>query len=223
MKSLFPDELLEGIETSGVIAVLILENADDAVPVARSLLDGGVQAMELTLRTPSALESLRQIRLHVPEMLAGVGTILRPEQVDQVRDAGAAFGVSPGTSVGVVQQAIRTQLPFAPGVMTPTDIETAVALGCRELKFFPAEPSGGLKMLASLYAPFAHLGVKFIPLGGINPSNLSQYLSSPSVLAVGGSWLVSAKHLKTGNWTAITETAAEAIQIVRQRQNVGQE
>ena len=210
MKSLFPDDVLLRIEQSGVIAVLILDSPDVAVPVAKALLDGGVDTMELTLRTPVALECLKKIRTAVPEMLAGVGTVIKPEQVDQVLEAGGAFGVSPGLNPSVVQHAIKKGLPFAPGVMTPTDIELAVELGCRELKFFPAEPAGGLKMLNSLRAPFAHLGVQLIPLGGVNLSNLTDYLSTPGVLAVGGSWLASPALLQSKDWRAVTMEARDA-------------
>ena len=210
MNSLFPEDVLQRMQHSGVIAVLILDSLELAVPVAKALMDGGVDAMELTLRTPIALECLQAVRRAVPEMLAGVGTVVRPDQVDQIIDAGAAFGVSPGLNPRVVHRAIAKQLPFAPGVMTPTDVELAVELGCRELKFFPAEPSGGLKMLNSIRAPFAHLGVSFIPLGGINQDNLTEYLQNPGVQAVGGSWLASPEHLKTHNWSAITEQAANA-------------
>lgn len=216
MDSLFADAALARIRHAGVIAVLVLDNVRRAVPVARALLEGGVDVMELTLRTPVALDCLREIRHHVPGMLAGVGTILTPEQVDQVVDADAAFGVAPGTNPRVIRRAIERGLPFAPGVMTPTDVESAIELGCRELKFFPAEPSGGLRMLNSLRAPFAHLGVQFIPLGGLSTANLSAYLEDPGVLAVGGSWLANSAQIAAEDWTGITATARQARQLVHQ-------
>jgi 2-dehydro-3-deoxyphosphogluconate aldolase/(4S)-4-hydroxy-2-oxoglutarate aldolase len=214
MKSLFSDVSLARIQRSGVIAVLVIERVADAVPLAKALLDGGVDIMELTLRTPVALECLSQIRKHIPEMLAGVGTILRPEQVSQAIDAGAAFGVAPGTNPAVIRQAIQAGLPFAPGVMTPTDIEIALSEGCREMKFFPAELTGGQKMLASLRAPFAHLGVQFIPLGGITTENLESWLTTPGILAAGGSWLAPQAAVQSGNWTAIQQEAAKARAII---------
>lgn len=210
MKSLFPEEIRQRLHRTAVVAVLVLDDAAAAVPVARALLDGGIDVMELTLRTSAALECLRQIRCHVPEMLAGVGTVIKPEQVDQIVDAGAAFGVSPGVNPDVISYAIHRGLPFAPGVMTPTDIEIAVSLGCRELKYFPAEPAGGLKLLSSIRAPFAHLGISFIPLGGINTSNMSEYLADPGVLAVGGSWLVKPESVLNADWPAITTAARSA-------------
>ena len=194
--------------------MLILERADDAVPVARALLKGGVKCMELTLRTDAAIEALRQIRQQVPEMLAGIGTVLRAEQVDEIVAAGAQFAVSPGLNPGVVDRAQELGLPFAPGVMTPSEIEVAIELGCRELKFFPAEPSGGLKMLDSLRAPYSHLGVQFIPLGGISATNLKAWLSNPGVFAVGGSWLAPKDLIQAKNWDAITDRAEEASRLV---------
>lgn len=215
MESLFPEPMLLRIQQTGVIAVLVLDDVQKAVPIAQALLVGGVDVMELTLRTPVALDCLRRIRDEVPQMLAGVGTVLRPDQVDQIVDAGAAFGVAPGVNPAVIRRAISRRLPFAPGVMTPTDIELAVELGCRELKFFPAEPSGGLKMLSSLRAPFAHLGVRFIPLGGLTADNMSLYLADPGVLAVGGSWLVKPDQIASGNYESITTSASQARELIR--------
>lgn len=210
VESQFPPEMLERIERTGVIAVLILDDASKAVPLAKALLDGGVDAMELTLRTDAAIDSLKQIRQQVPEMLAGIGTVLNVEQIDQIMDAGAQFAVSPGLNADVVRKARDAGLPFAPGVMTPTDIEMALQLGCRELKFFPAVPGGGLPMLNSIRAPYAHLGVRFVPLGGINTDNLGSWLSNDGVLAVGGSWLTPKDLIRDGNWTEITRLAAAA-------------
>lgn len=205
--------MLQRIEHSGVIAVLILEDASDAVPLAQALLRGGVDAMELTLRTESAIDSLKQIREHVPEMLAGIGTVLRVDQIDEILAAGAHFAVSPGLNPDVVRKAQKVGLPFAPGVMTPSDIESAIQLGCRELKFFPAEPSGGLRMLSSIRAPYAHLGIRFIPLGGVNAENMASWVSHPGVFGVGGSWLTPKDAIKNKNWDEITRRAAEAREI----------
>ncbi len=204
------------LQEAGVIAVLMIEKAEDAVPLARALLAGGVTAIELTLRTDSALECLRRIRSEVPEILAGVGTILTPGQVQEAMDNGASFGVAPGMNPRVVAEARRLGLPFAPGVCTPTDIELAVEAGCRVLKFFPSEPCGGLAYLRTIQAPFAHLGVSFIPLGGVGPANAAQYLREPSVLALGGSWLAPKELISRGAWDAITRLASEARGIVKE-------
>jgi 2-dehydro-3-deoxyphosphogluconate aldolase / (4S)-4-hydroxy-2-oxoglutarate aldolase len=210
------EDLTRHLHQTGVVAVLIIDHAGEAVPLARALLAGGIDSIELTLRTPAALECLRRIRHEVPEMNVGAGTILTPEQVHQAREAGASFGVSPGLNPRVVAEARRAGLPFAPGVCTPTDIELAVESGCRVLKFFPAEPCGGLPCLRAISAPFQHLGVRFIPLGGVAPANAAQYLSEPSVLALGGSWLAPKDLIARGDWDAITRLARDARAIVNQ-------
>ncbi|MCP4784255.1 MAG: bifunctional 4-hydroxy-2-oxoglutarate aldolase/2-dehydro-3-deoxy-phosphogluconate aldolase [Fuerstiella sp.] len=202
------------IERTGVISVLIIDDAAHAVPLARALLAGGVDAMELTLRTDAAIDSLKQIREHVPEMLAGIGTVLTIDQVDQVVEAGAHFAVSPGLNPDVVERAQELNLPFAPGVMTPSEIEVALELDCRELKFFPAEPSGGQKMLDSIRAPYAHLGIRFIPLGGVNAGNMESWLRNPGVLAVGGSWLTPKNVINAKDWDEVTRLATQARAIV---------
>ncbi len=216
MNSSFPDELRQELRQTGVIAVLMIDRADDAVPLARALLAGGVDCIELTLRTDAALESLRRIRAEVPEMVVGVGTILTPKQVNQAKEAGAAFGVAPGMNPRVIAEAQRIGLPFAPGVCTPTDIELALEAGCKVLKFFPSEPCGGLAYLRSIAAPFMHLGVQFIPLGGVSAANAATYLKEPSVLALGGSWLAPKDLIAKGDWDAITKLAREASDIVKQ-------
>ncbi|NNE00604.1 MAG: bifunctional 4-hydroxy-2-oxoglutarate aldolase/2-dehydro-3-deoxy-phosphogluconate aldolase [Pirellulaceae bacterium] len=207
MKSQFPDLLFRQIQSCGVIAVLVIDDADHAVPLAKALLDGGINVMELTLRTEAAVESLQNIRRGVPEMIAGVGTILQPEQVSQVADAGAAFGVAPGLNPLVVRRAHEVVLPFAPGVVTPTDIETAIAMNCRDMKFFPAQASGGVDYFNSVSAPYDHLGLHYIPLGGVNQSNMIGYLSNDSVPAVGGSWIATRLLIAAQDWTTITDNA----------------
>jgi 2-dehydro-3-deoxyphosphogluconate aldolase / (4S)-4-hydroxy-2-oxoglutarate aldolase len=216
MEPAFSDDLLLHLRRNGVIAVLMIDRVEDAVPLARALLAGGVTAIELTLRTPSALDSLRRIHEEVPEMVTGVGTILTPKQANEALEAGASFGVAPGMNPRVVAEAHRIGLPFAPGVCTPTDIELAVEAGCKLLKFFPSEPSGGLPYLRTISAPFMHLGVQFIPLGGVGPANAAQYLKEPSVLALGGSWLAPKDLIAKGDWAAITQLAREASDIVKQ-------
>jgi 2-dehydro-3-deoxyphosphogluconate aldolase/(4S)-4-hydroxy-2-oxoglutarate aldolase len=216
MPSLFPEQTLQRIENAGVIAVLVIDEPDRIVPLCRALLACGLDVIELTLRTPAAIEALRLVRQEVPEMLAGVGTILRPDQVESVAEAGAAFGVAPGLNTKVVSRAIEVGLPFAPGITTPTDIEAAIELGCRELKFFPAEPSGGTKYLRSMYAPYAHLGLRFIPLGGINLQNMKGYLYDAAVPAVGGSWIATQKLIQEENWSEVIDHATDARRVVKE-------
>lgn len=210
----FDPSLAQRVETCGIVAVLVVDRPDDAVPLARALLAGGVDVMELTLRTPAAIDALKSIKAGVPEMLAGVGTILTTDQVAQVVAAGGDFGVSPGVNPRVLAAAREAGLSFGPGVTTPTDIEMALEQGCRTLKFFPAEPSGGLTYLKAMAAPYAHLGLKFIPLGGLNAKNMASYLADPNVAALGGSWLAPRDLIQAGAWDKITALAAEAVQII---------
>jgi len=208
--------LLEKIRRCGVVAVLVIDDPRDAVPLARALLAGGINVMELTLRTPRAVEALQRIRADLPEMIAGVGTVLQPAQVKEVSRAGAAFAVAPGTNPRVIAAAHAIGLPFFPGVATPSDIEAAVESGCRVLKFFPAEPSGGLNYLTNMAAPYAHLGLRYLPLGGLTAASLPDYLADPLILAVGGSWLASRPLIRDGDWTRIRTNAGEARRIVDQ-------
>lgn len=212
----FPDTLLTRLHATGVIAVLILEEAADAVPVAQALMAGGVDCVELTLRTPQALEAIRRIRAEVPGMMVGAGTVLTVAQVTEVMEAGADFGVAPGMNPRVVAAAGAAGLPFAPGVCTPTDIELAVEQGCRLLKFFPSEPSGGLAYLNTVAAPFEHLGVKYVPLGGVGAANAESYLRCPHVQALGGSWLASKPLIRSRDWAAITRNAERVKDLVRE-------
>ena len=212
--SSFPAEISQRIEDCGVIAVLVIDDASHAVPVANALLAGGVDCMELTLRTPAALAALQEVSRGAGDMLAGIGTILYPEQVEAVAAAGAAFGVAPGLNPRIVQRAQGCNLPFAPGVVTPSDVEAAIELGCRQLKFFPAEPSGGTAYLHSMNAPYAHLDLRYIPLGGVNLQNMPDYMSDPAVPAVGGSWLAPRQLIQAQDWDSITANALAARQAI---------
>jgi len=198
------------------LAVVMIDRAADAVPLAETLLEGGITAMELTLRTDAAIDALRAIKKGVPQILVGIGTVLTPEQVKQVAGEGAAFAVSPGINPRVVQTAVDCGLPFAPGVLTPSDIETALELGCRRLKLFPAEVSGGLTYLRNIAAPYNHLGLKYLPLGGVKQANLAEYLSEPLVTAVGGSWLAPKQAIVEHDWAQIKSLAAAASATVRE-------
>ena len=211
----FNPELSEKIRKSGIIAVLVIDDASKAVKLAETLLANGINSMELTLRTNAAIEALKQIKKQVPEMIAGCGTVLTTEQVKQVYDAGAEFAVAPGLNRRVVECALNLGLSYAPGIVTPSDIEAAVELGCRLLKFFPAETSGGIKHLKAMAAPYQHLGLSFIPLGGLNATNLKTYIESPLVGAVGGSWIAGRDAIAAGDWAAIGKNAADAVAIVK--------
>jgi 2-dehydro-3-deoxyphosphogluconate aldolase/(4S)-4-hydroxy-2-oxoglutarate aldolase len=217
MKSMWPDPLAERLARSGVVAVVTVENPEDAAPIARALLAGGVGAIELTFRTARAAEAIRRIRAEVPEILVGAGTLLNRAHVEAAIEVGAEFGVAPGCNPSTIAAARECGLPFAPGVMTPTDMEIALEHGCRVLKYFPASNLAGPSALESMAAPFAHLGLRFIPLGGINLASLPQWLASPSVLCVGGSWLAPREVIQRQDWAALQRDAQQAAEVVRAR------
>lgn len=207
---MFDKALKNKLETRRLVAVLVVDDVEDAVPLAHALLKGGVDIMELTLRTPAALDALKRIVAEVPEMTAGIGTILTTAQVRAAKKAGAAFGVSPGLNPHIMQAARDEGLSFAPGILTPSDIEQALEFDCRLLKLFPAEISGGLKYLKNIAAPYAHLGIKYIPLGGLTLDNMATYLNDPLIAAIGGSWLAPRDTIKAGDWATIENNAREA-------------
>lgn len=211
---LFPLASARRIEDVGVIAVLVVDRTEDGVPLAEALLAGGVSTMELTLRTPVAIDVLKLVRARVPEMFAGVGTVLSPDQLKEARDAGAAFGVSPGINARVLKTAGEEKFPFAPGIMTPSDIEVALEHGCNLLKFFPAEQCGGLSYLKTIAAPYAFRNLRFVPLGGLNPGNIKAYMADPLIAALGGSWLAPRDAIVARDWKRITALASEARQMI---------
>lgn len=214
---LFNQTLADKISAAGVVAVLVIDDASDAVPLARALLAGGIDAMELTLRTPAALDALRAIRREVPEITAGIGTILTVEQLQAAREAGAAFGVSPGCNPRLLAAACEVGFSFGPGIATPSDIEAALEHGAKMLKFFPAEQLGGLPYLRAMAAPYAHLGLQYIPLGGLTAANAGSYLSDPLIAAIGGSWIAPREAIKARDWKTIESKARAARDIARRR------
>jgi 2-dehydro-3-deoxyphosphogluconate aldolase/(4S)-4-hydroxy-2-oxoglutarate aldolase len=204
-----PPKITKKIDDAGIIAVLVVDEVKHAVPLANALLNGGVDTIELTLRTPAALDAAKAIKKEVPEITLGFGTVLTVEQVKAVVDVGADFAVSPGCNPKIIAAARKEDLPFAPGVMTPTDIEIAIQEGCRILKFFPAATSGGMKHLESMSAPYNYLGLKFIPLGGCNIDNAPSYLQSDLITAIGGTWLAKRDVIQAEDWQTITNNAKE--------------
>jgi len=214
-KVVFPSVFSERIKKTGVIAVLVIEDPAKAIPVAKLLVGAGIDIMELALRTPTSIKSLALIAKEVPEMLAGVGTVLSPTQVKEAKDNGAAFIVTPGTNRAVIETALRLDIPIAPGIAVPSDIEVALEYGCRLLKIFPAEPLGGIPYLHSINAPYAHLGIRYIPLGGLSEKNCKSYIADPIVLAVGGSWIAPRDVIARGDWEAIRDVAARAAEVCR--------
>jgi 2-dehydro-3-deoxyphosphogluconate aldolase/(4S)-4-hydroxy-2-oxoglutarate aldolase len=212
---MFPEKLIEQVSALGVVAVLTVDDPADAVPLGKALVAGGVTGIELTLRTPRALESLKRIAAELPEILIGAGTVLTRDQLVAVQQAGAKFAVAPGCNPSTLRAAKDLGLPFAPGISTPSDIEIAVEHGCRLLKYFPAETSGGLAHLTGMAAPYAHLKLRYIPLGGLTQANMGDYLKSPLVAALGGSWIAKPDVIARKDWAAITKAAADAVANVK--------
>ena len=212
MKHLFTSEMRQKLAASRAIATVTVQNIEDAKPLADALLAGGINAVEITMRTPVALQVMEIIAENYSEMLVMAGTVLTPIQVRQVQDAGAICAVAPGMNTRVLQAAIEAQLPFAPGIATPSEIEQALEFECDILKFFPAESIGGLKYLKSMQAPYAHLDLQFIPLGGLTAENAEDYLQEDIILAVGGSWIASESAITSGDWVGITQRANAVMQ-----------
>lgn len=203
------------LRDAGVIAVLVIDDAASAAPLAGALFEAGVRAIELTLRTDAAYDAIREVRASWPELAVGVGTVLTEAQVERIVDLGVAFGVAPGLCPGVVEAAQRLGLPFAPGIATPSDIEAALRLGLRVLKYFPAESLGGLRHLQAMVGPYAHRDLQFIPLGGVGPKNAAEYLGSPLIAAIGGSWIAPRDDIRGKRWDVIQRRAVDAIEIAR--------
>jgi 2-dehydro-3-deoxyphosphogluconate aldolase / (4S)-4-hydroxy-2-oxoglutarate aldolase len=202
--------LIEKLTAAGVVAVVTVKEPDAGVHVAQALLAGGISAIELTFRTSAAAETIERIRSEVPEILVGAGTLLNAGDVDLAVRAGAAFGVAPGCNPRTIQAARDRGLPFAPGVMTPTDIELALGAHCNVMKFFPAQSAGGLEHLRAMAAPFVRYDVRFIPLGGIDDESMAEYLRCPQVICVGGSSFASAEQIQRKDWAGITARARVA-------------
>lgn len=207
-------QLLQKIDIAGVIAVLVIDELKHVVPLARALVQGGIHIIELTLRTPVTMEAAALIKKEVPEICLGFGTVLTVEQVKAVVGVGADFAVAPGCNPKIIAEAYKQGLSFAPGIMTPTDIEIAIQEGCRVLKYFPAESSGGIKHLESMSAPYSYLNLKFIPLGGCNINNASTYLQSNLISAIGGSWIANRKLIQAEDWNTITANAKEITSLI---------
>ena len=201
-----------------LICVAVIDQPEDAVPLAKALLAGGLKCIEVTFRTAGAADAIARIRKNVPQIVVGAGTLLTPENVKLAVDAGAQFGVSPGLSEAVSKASHENKFPLFPGVITPTEIMHALDLGWKHLKFFPAETFGGVNALKALIGPFGHTGVKFIPTGGITAATLPNYMAIPQVAAVGGSWMAERKLVAEKSWAKITALTAEAMKVIAQAQ-----
>jgi 2-dehydro-3-deoxyphosphogluconate aldolase/(4S)-4-hydroxy-2-oxoglutarate aldolase len=196
-----------------VIPVLTIERLEDAVPLARALVAGDVRVLEVTLRTPVAIEAAKAIMSHVPDAIVGIGTILNADDLDRAEDIGAQFGISPGTTPELLKAAAASGLPFAPGIATASELMQALTHGFGLVKFFPAEQSGGIKALRALAGPFPDM--RFCPTGGIGEANAAAWLAEPNVVAVGGSWLCPAADIRSGNWSGITAMCQRAMKSLK--------
>ena len=208
------DKIFEHISRMKIIPVIVIEDAKDAVSLAQALCAGGLPCGEVTFRTEAAVEGIKKIHEKFPGMLIGAGTVLTKTKVDQAMEAGAQFIVSPGFDSEVVDYCISRNIPVIPGCMTPTEITMAVKAGLSVVKFFPAQPAGGITMLKALAAPYPKL--KFMPTGGIDPQNLKDYLSFSKVIACGGSWMVKENLIKAGDFDKIYELTKNAVALAQE-------
>jgi 2-dehydro-3-deoxyphosphogluconate aldolase / (4S)-4-hydroxy-2-oxoglutarate aldolase len=198
-------ELLIILKNLKVIPVIVIDQVDATLPLADALTEGGLPVVEITFRTEEATKVIEKLAKERPNLLVGAGTILTVDDLKKARDRGAKFGVSPGLNRKIVEEAVKIGFPFYPGIMTPSDIEAALEMGIKTLKFFPAEAVGGIDMLKSLIRPYAHLGIQFIPTGGVSIRKAKDYLTVPEVIAIGGSWIAKKEDISAGNWKEIKE------------------
>lgn len=210
-------ELAKKFRETGIVPVVVINDPSKAAGLARALIEGGLPCAEVTFRTAGAAEAIRLIHEAYPDMLVGAGTVLTEKQADEAIACGASFIVAPGLNPKIVRYVTERGVPMMPGVCTPSEIEAALDLGLNELKFFPAEPSGGLKMIKALCAPYTD--VTFMPTGGITPSNAREYLAYEKIICVGGSWMVPAKLIDEGRFDEIEQMVREAAAIVREVRN----
>ena len=202
----------ESIEKLGVVPVVVLNDANDAKPLAKALCEGGLPCAEVTFRTAAAKDSIKIMTDEYPDMIVGAGTVLTTEQVDEAMEAGAKFIVSPGFDPEIVDYCLEKEIPIFPGCVTPSEVAQAVKRGLKVVKFFPAEPAGGVAMIKAMAAPYT--GIKFMPTGGINAKNLGDYLSFDKIICCGGSWMVKGELVNNGEFDKIRELTAEARKLV---------
>ena len=203
--------MLARIVSKRIVPVIVLDQEEQAEPLAEALLRAGLDIMEIAFRTAAAEGAIRRISKRFPEILLGAGTVLGADQLKCAADAGASYALAPGLNESVVNAAEKAGILMFPGVMTPSEVERALSMNCRILKFFPAEAAGGVTMLKALEGPYSHTGVKFLPTGGIGLNNMRTYLERPSVAAIGGSWIVEKKMIMAKDWGAIEQLTREAL------------
>ena len=210
-------DMIETLGKAGIIPVIVIEKEEQAVPLAKALVKGGLPVLEVTFRTKAAAAAIAAIRKEVPEAIVGAGTVLTVEMLRAAKAAGAVFGVAPGFDPLIVGEAKARGLPFCPGIATASELSQALTAGCKMVKFFPAEAAGGVKMIKNLLGAFRFTGVKFMPTGGVNLSNVADYLAVPEIVCCGGTWIVPKDALASGDYAAIEKLAADAAALVRAR------
>ena len=207
--------MIETLKSAGIIPVIVIEKEEQAVPLARALVEGGLNVLEVTFRTKAAAGAIAAIRREVPEAIVGAGTLLTIEQLHAAKKAGAVFGVAPGFDPVIVDEAKGMLFPFCPGIATASELSQALTAGVPMVKFFPAEAAGGVKMIKNLLGAFRFTGVKFMPTGGVNLTNVSDYLAVPEIVACGGTWIVPKDALAAGDYAQIRALAADASALVK--------
>ena len=213
-------DMIETLGGAGIIPVIVIENEADAVPLARALVSGGLPVLEVTFRTKAAAVAIAAIRREVPEAVVGAGTVLTAEQLRAAKETGAVFGVAPGFDPAIVAAANEAGMPFCPGIATASELSQALSAGCRMVKFFPAEAAGGVKMIKNLLGAFRFTGVRFMPTGGVNLSNVADYLAVPEIACCGGTWIVPKDALAAGDWARIEKLASDASSLVKSLRHV---
>ena len=208
-------DMIQKLGAAGIIPVIVIEDESKAVPLARALVAGGLPVLEVTFRTAAAAASIAAIRKEVPEAILGAGTLLTPEMVRAAKEAGAEFGVAPGFDPVVMQAAKEVDLPMCPGIATASELSQALSAGCKMVKFFPAEAAGGVNMIKNFLGAFRFTGIKFMPTGGVKPSNVEDYLSVPEIVCCGGTWIVPKDALAADDYAAIESLARQASDLVK--------
>ncbi len=211
--------LVQRLDQLKIVPVLALDSVENGLKLCEILVQEGLPTAEITFRTAAAEETIRQAAKRFPELTLGAGTVLNTDALQRAIDAGASFAVAPGFNPTVVKAAIASNFPFCPGIATPSEIEQAFELGCSFVKFFPAEASGGVKMIKNYLGPYRHLGIRIMPTGGVSPENVESYLSVPEIVAVGGTWLAKSDMIKeaaaSGDWSAISQVVRQAAEVAK--------
>ncbi|MBB4267095.1 bifunctional 4-hydroxy-2-oxoglutarate aldolase/2-dehydro-3-deoxy-phosphogluconate aldolase [Roseospira visakhapatnamensis] len=201
----------EDLTKRRIVPVIVIDDANDAVPLAEALLEGGIDIIEITFRTAAAADAITNIAKALPTMLLGAGTVVTEENATRAIDAGVSFGLAPGLNPATIARFQKAGIPFVPGIATPSEVEQGLSLGCKLQKFFPAGDMGGPTFLKALAGPYASFGVKFCPTGGVSLGNMNDYLALPIVAFIGGSWLATKQQIADKDWTTISRQARDAL------------